>query len=178
MSFRKRGFFHFVQNHADPLGELRRSLDREKAKESIEDSLIVLPEAFNIRKYYKANGDSDHDPRVLTDIQLIAGEFQVAFVVGVIISEEGGPNPPYSSAWLVDSDGSRLICRKKWRDGTTGEYTPCDAKYSRDAIASGKGHYVVFANSDTNLADIGSFVGQGGKVVLSETGAQNRVALW
>jgi hypothetical protein len=54
MAFGKIGFFHFVHNHAEPIVELRKALESRHQSERVCDSLIVLPEAFNVRKYYKA----------------------------------------------------------------------------------------------------------------------------
>jgi predicted amidohydrolase len=123
MGFRKKGFFHFVHNYAEPLVELRKAL--ENRSECVRDSLIVLPEAFNIGKYYKEAGNANHDPDVLTKLQTIAGEFHLTFVAGLIVKQNTSPTPPYSSGYLIDETCRVLMCRKKQRDSTTEEYTLC-----------------------------------------------------
>jgi hypothetical protein len=40
--------FHFVQNHADPIDALKTELEKTDAS----DSLLVLPEAFNLGHHY------------------------------------------------------------------------------------------------------------------------------
>jgi hypothetical protein len=54
----------------------------------------------------------------------ISAEHHLRFVAGLIIDQGAGVNPPYSSAYLVDAAGSRLLCHKKKDDGS-GNYTSC-----------------------------------------------------
>jgi hypothetical protein len=98
MGFNKVGGFHFGSNHVEPISELDAALDSENKRDSICNSLIVLPEAFNVRKNYKAKGDSNYDPGILAELQTVSRTFHVTFVAGLIIKEYGGPDPPYSSA--------------------------------------------------------------------------------
>ena len=119
--FKRVGFFHFGHDHDDPIGSLRKAL--EEAAE-VSDSLIVLPEAFNIGKKYRENGrDPDFSPRVLDHLQGIARTRGISFVAGLIIDDARGVAPPYSSAYYIDRDIERLLCRKGEDDGARVNYT-------------------------------------------------------
>lgn len=52
--FSKLGFFRFVGNYDKPIESLEAAI---KAHGDVGGSLIVLPEAFNIGKYYRDYGD-------------------------------------------------------------------------------------------------------------------------
>ena len=53
------GFFHFGNNHTDPLGALHTTLLTAAQQADITQSLIVLPEAFNLGKWYRDAGPYD-----------------------------------------------------------------------------------------------------------------------
>ena len=56
-AFRKVGFFQFVRNYEHPVAELRSCLIATGGTEKLKQSVIVLPEAFNIGRDYD---DQDH----------------------------------------------------------------------------------------------------------------------
>jgi predicted amidohydrolase len=128
--FKKIEVFHFVENYANPIVALQTAIESTKTNECVANSLIVVPEAFNIKTYYKASGhfDHDHDPAVASGLQGLSKDFAVTFVAGLIRKEPGGPTPPYNSAYLIDEFCSILMCRKKEPD-TYGDpelrYTLC-----------------------------------------------------
>lgn len=114
MYFRKLGFFRFVSDYNKPVASVKTAMT---VPGDISGSLIVLPEAFNIGKYYgEPGGDCDHSPRILDQLQTVAGSFDVTFVAGLIVEEPGGPRPPFSSAYLIDGAGRTLVCRKHGDD--------------------------------------------------------------
>ena len=45
-------YFHFGLDHSDPFGSLKTALIEKAGKQDVAGALIVLPEAFNIRKKY------------------------------------------------------------------------------------------------------------------------------
>lgn len=126
------GFFHFGVNHAHPIEELKRSLGEAQKDGEISNSLIVLPEGFNLSVTYgdASAQESLNDPDVLLDLATIAEGFAVVFLAGLIVEESGGPKPPYSSAFLIDSCTEPiLLCRKRNKDNAPTRYTPALESY-------------------------------------------------
>src|SRR5579863_1032205 len=108
----KVGFFHFGSGYGNPKEALESALqeaqDEDKRLPSTldpSDSLIILPEAFNIGRAYRAEGQPNFDRSILERLRGVAAEFRVAFVAGLIVSEGGGPTPPNSAAYLIDGSG-------------------------------------------------------------------------
>jgi predicted amidohydrolase len=122
--FKKIGFFHFGVDHANPAGALQSALLEAGTHEDICQSLIVLPEAFNIGKFYRNQGGCNYNPIFLSTLQTISQHFFVTFVAGLIIHENASSRPPYSSAWLIDGSHHLLMCYKAEDDGSKN-YTPC-----------------------------------------------------
>ena len=120
---------------------MRAALESRKTIGSICESLIVLPEAFNIGKGYRQQGESNHEAAVLAQIQDLARAFQVTFVAGLIIREPDGPvspDPPYSSSYLIDGTCVVLVSRKFKPDGNaTTAYTVCDKPDHQNPIWHG-----------------------------------------
>jgi hypothetical protein len=111
----KVGFFHFGIDHEKPVESLRSALSTH-AKECLVGSLIVLPEALNIRRDYwvpdKPDKKAEPDASVKSALETVARCFNVAFVVGLI---DPGRR---SSAYLIDGhDPPTLICHKVSDDG-------------------------------------------------------------
>jgi predicted amidohydrolase len=121
--FAKLGFFRFVAGYGRPVESLDVALMRHN---DVGNSLIVLPEAFNIGKYYRDEGRCSYDRAALQALQSLAELNNVTFVSGMIVEEPNGPMPPFSSVYLIDGYGSTLICRKSGEDGS-GNYTPFNA---------------------------------------------------
>ena len=134
----KIGAFHFGKNHSNPLEELRTVLDKadrtemESGKGPLASSLIVLPEAFNIRKQYRDARSQCHfypdDPCCL---RRIAEDFGVAFVVGLILEQGYGIMPRFSSAYFIDASRQVLMCHKICKDNFEGSDN--DTKYNYKA---------------------------------------------
>ena len=97
------------------------------------NSLIVLPEAFNLQHGYW----DDHrriDPGIFTSLAQMSTEFEIAFVAGLI-------EPSYaSSAYLIDAQTQKLLSRKMEND-RSGNYHPavvnCDAVVQHRGLCLG-----------------------------------------
>jgi hypothetical protein len=78
------GFFHFGEkDHKNPIGSLGSKLC--ESTKGLAGSLIVLPEAFNVRgDYWDPDNQAQPDPNVKDTLEKIAQHFNVAFVVGFI----------------------------------------------------------------------------------------------
>ena len=111
------GFFHFGKHHDRPTEELRLAMDEAG---DISDSLIVLPEAFNIRKSYRDQAPCNIERSVRSELKSFAKMFRVAFVVGLIVRELVGSKPPHSAAYLIDEHHSKLMCYKAGREDMEG----------------------------------------------------------
>jgi predicted amidohydrolase len=118
--FSKLGFFRFIADYNKPIESLEAAI---KAHGDVCGSLIVLPEAFNLGKYYRDVGDCDHHPEILDELQAIAASFHVTLVAGLILEGPDGPTPPFSSVYLIGRSDSTLMCRKNGDDGYS-MYTP------------------------------------------------------
>ena len=100
------GLFHFATNHRDPIGSL---IDVLSNHNDIDNSLIVLPEAFNNGGDYSVQpcrqlliGADD----TLRCLAAIARERDLVFVAGLL-------EPPNNSAYLIDNGRPRLMCHKQ-----------------------------------------------------------------
>lgn len=122
----RAGFFHFAQSHCDPLAELAKAIDTASRAIDVADSLIVLPEAFNLGREYGSGDTPKMGPQldhrcVLADLRTLATMHKASFITSVI--EEGSRN---NSAYFVDAGPPRLMCHKIIDDGYE-EYSPCTA---------------------------------------------------
>jgi hypothetical protein len=93
---RRIGFFHFGINHKYPFEELHVAMDQSG---TLKDTLIVLPEAFNIGKMYGEKGFCNCDRRALLELQDLSTHFGVGIVAGLVINELPNTRPPHSSAF-------------------------------------------------------------------------------
>lgn len=120
--FSRAGFLHFVELHHDPLGVLDAELE---AAGEVKESLIVLPEAFNLGRPY---GSEPEKPCafgrdfLIAALQTRSQKHSVTFIAGIIGPHVGG-GLPYSSAYLIDGSDSRLLCHKHTQD-YSGHYEP------------------------------------------------------
>jgi hypothetical protein len=95
------GFFHFVKYYDQPILSLEDDLQKCQPSE-IDGSLIVLPETFNLARYYRDAGPFLND---LADLSRRPG---AVFVVSVL---EATPmcRLPYNSAYLVTPDNGQTM---------------------------------------------------------------------
>lgn len=125
----KAGFFHFGSHHDSPIPELKEALSRKRNE--LPDSLIVLPEGFNIGKPYKCRGKCDTNAGIISNLHTLASVFGVSFVAGLIVDEGSGSTPPYNSAYLINSYYHEPICHKMFGDGWHKGGSMNEENYSR-----------------------------------------------
>lgn len=146
---RQVGFFHFgSEDKSDPFGQLEDEMERvHRGGCDFSDSLIVLPEAFNIgRDYSEAvfdSSDSVFDPETICRLQTLSQRFEdVGFVAGLII-REARQRLPFNSAYIIDARTNQRLCSKVLPDHREGRlysahpgpdfHTPCSYKQARIA---------------------------------------------
>jgi hypothetical protein len=124
------GFFDFEHGRGDPFECLEEALDRAVVRGSeggIGDSLIVLPEAFNLGEpYYPSSRalNARREPKVplyraLANLRDWAVKYDVVFIAGLLDS-------PFSSVFWVDPyKPPTLMCHKMGED-FSGTYSKCD----------------------------------------------------
>lgn len=116
------GFFHYGSaDKAAPSDSLRASL-KDASAGDLRDSLIVLPEAFNIVGEYHCT-TSKRGPSIARDLREISREFNIAIVAG-LVDEDCGEMPGCSSAYLIDGRICKLLSHKNEDDGSH-KYKPC-----------------------------------------------------
>jgi predicted amidohydrolase len=118
--FTHAAYFHFTEGHGDPL----RALSHELGASCPADTLIVLPEAFNLGKPYSAGPPAIPRDEVTGALQAISNNKGHAFVVGLLEDPLPTGEKPHSSVYFVARGGPRLMCHKQCQD-FTGEYTSC-----------------------------------------------------
>jgi len=121
--FEKIGFFHFGRDWGNPIQALEDMLEAKRRSECVADSLVVLPEAFNIGKSFWDDGDCNYDPSVLARLGDIAEHLHLTFVAGLSTSDDRPKTgKPYNSAYLIDlGTPPILLCRKQEQ---SPDYTP------------------------------------------------------
>lgn len=118
----RAGYFHFGRDHAEPIKALRHEL----CESDHSNSLVVLPEAFNIGLPYRQEGRPNFATSIFGELQNLAARFRVSFVVGLIVEEHPGPSPPRSAAYLVTGINHKLMGYKLRSDDVADRnYTPC-----------------------------------------------------
>jgi predicted amidohydrolase len=117
----KVGYFHFGKDHGTPMEALRCELNKQ-AKEKLADTLLVLPEAFNIGKCYCDSSVPDNSQAGILD--LLKAEAQarsITFVAGLILESNGVTR---NSAYFIGGADSFPMCHKMVPDGI-GRYAVC-----------------------------------------------------
>jgi hypothetical protein len=112
------GFFHFGLDWHLPMPSLEDALTKAQREGDISESLIVLPEAFNIgQDYWARSAAPNTDPSILADLQRLCRQFRVVFVAGLIITDPKCSDV-YSAAYSIDAVGDpRRLCTKQNNDG-------------------------------------------------------------
>ena len=112
----KLGFFHYGSpDKTEPVAALEAALARRVAEEPLSESLIVLPEAFNIGKpYYDASLLPNTDIAIVGTLQRVARTYGIALVAGLVIKDAAGTT--YSGAYLVTVHESTALSFKRTED--------------------------------------------------------------
>jgi hypothetical protein len=106
-SIQRVGFFHFGgHDKSDPLKALEEAIAKCAASD-LRNSLLVLPEGFNVRGGLYVN-DPRLDPQAWSHLQHLAVKQDMVFVAG-LIEHIKGPN----SAFLVDGTNSPPLLTRK-----------------------------------------------------------------
>jgi hypothetical protein len=126
----KIGFFHFgAEDKGQPVRSLIRALEAsisERGDRYLDDALIVLPEAFNIRTTYNKPERPAYDPGIKACLKVLAAEFKVVFVAGLVVEESVEQVLPFSSAYFLGAQTCKLLTRKRWGDQMDGRlYVAC-----------------------------------------------------
>ncbi len=126
MVLERIGFFHFVSDHEKPIEALTAGIETERSNHpngDISNSLIVLPESFNMGRGYGCSPDVPEIPAsaICDGLHSLASSCGVAFVVGIL---EGRCN----TAYYIDASGRQLMCHKVG-DDLTKIYDPCCSKF-------------------------------------------------
>jgi hypothetical protein len=102
---KKIGLFHFGSDERrPPCVLLEKSMEDAGGLACLRESIIVLPEAFNIGVKYDQNSDPkdfDFDPGVRCRLMAIAARFECAFVAGLIVRTSESIYPPNNSAYFI-----------------------------------------------------------------------------
>ena len=114
-----------------PISSLVGALRDAQQRNDVRGSLIVLPEAFNLRNGCW-NSSRIIDATIAKSLQQGSLTFRVALVCGLI--ESAGE--PFSSGFLVDGAVLELLTRKMG-DDQSGNYRPYQAKFDRAILHRG-----------------------------------------
>ncbi|MEK7404064.1 MAG: hypothetical protein AAB225_03055 [Acidobacteriota bacterium] len=163
---RKVGFFHYGgYDQSDPPGSLRDSLAEASQEDDVSDSLIVAPEAFNIRNGYWSHSRS-RDQFIKESLVQISVDFRIALVVGLV--EEGAVGEPgYSSAYLIDGRVCQLLSLKERKDGS-GNYRPYEGGWDKPVLHRG---ICIGALICADAANFNSPASERHEAVLEQVGA-------
>ena len=129
------GFFHFVEAYEDPIGQLAGCLGEKLASGRTGESLIVLPEGFNLGRKYNVDsrcGDQTKKKNPMfaahCTLQILSGVAKarsLVFVVG-LIDVDSIDGSKRNCAYFVDGiSPPKLLCSKMNEDHS-GEYEPCE----------------------------------------------------
>jgi predicted amidohydrolase len=109
------GYFRF-QTYEKPIEALDQALNDARTVGTIlKDTLIVLPEAFNIKKPYFDLKEPDVNPAICRQLASRSQEYGCVFVAGLIIDDTPDIRPCYSSAYLIDGASTPVRLARKGR---------------------------------------------------------------
>jgi predicted amidohydrolase len=120
------GYFHQgCEIRSDPVQALQKAIDDKGGTVVVADSLIVLPEAFNLTEHYDAATVAHVKPSVEASLKSIALAGRIAFVVGLLRPNCLGRK--CSTAYLITgSEPAFLLSQKVHLDSSRDLYEPCD----------------------------------------------------
>lgn len=116
----KIGVFHFGNaDKSQPFGSLLAAIETlvmERGSSHLRDSLIALPEAFNLKQRYEPADSFEFEENTIARLAQLAETHQVAFVAGVIENHVTTAVAPYNSAYLIAPACCCQLSRKVGRD--------------------------------------------------------------
>jgi hypothetical protein len=118
LMLRSVGLFHFVsEDKSDPIRSLQAALLDAGARDDLAESLIVLPEAFNLGRGYWSSEGSGYLPGIPGRLQGLASELGTAFVAGLLVNAEPADSRlPLSAAYLIDKTQCLFLGCKRGAD--------------------------------------------------------------
>ena len=115
---KRLGYFHYgSEDRSKPIGSLEVAINEACKHSEVKDSLIVLPEAFNLRVPYEEGALRKLEGNTEESLKALAAKFDVAFVAGLIrglcntacfIAGEGEPHV------LSQKVGEDSACPSVW----------------------------------------------------------------
>jgi predicted amidohydrolase len=108
------GYFRLQRGYEKALEAIDCALEKVRAKgTALEDTLIVLPEAFNIKTCYFSRDKPDINPAICDELADRSQTHGCAFVAGLIIDDTPGVYPCHSSAYLIDGVSTQMLLARK-----------------------------------------------------------------
>jgi predicted amidohydrolase len=130
---KKLGVFHFGSDDRKmPDRLLEGSIEEAGGKAYVCQSVIILPEAFNIGVKYEKNDDPDvkpdFNPDIIDRLKALAARFECAFVAGLVVDPPEffrmrsvtSLDLPSSAAYLVSATCSKVLSLKAGEDQMAG----------------------------------------------------------
>jgi hypothetical protein len=78
---RQIGYFHCGnEDKSDPVGALTKAIESEGGKSKVENSLIVLPEAFNLKVTYERGARPDFEQNIEGALKTLAAKYQLVLL--------------------------------------------------------------------------------------------------
>jgi hypothetical protein len=146
-SIKRVGFFHFGGNDkSDPVGSLQTEIGKFSGVQ-LTDSLIVLPEAFNVRGGFY-NAEPNLDPHAYFRLLNLAISRRMTFVAGLIDGVRGA-----NSAYLIGGTCSPILLSRKRSPGWDRLYTPSMRDETTAVVHGGLGITAL-------ICDDASYIGQ------------------
>jgi predicted amidohydrolase len=106
------GFFHHgSEDRSNPLDSLETAIKKAGGKEKVKSSLIVLPEAFNLKVAYGEGARLDFEKGVEGALKKLAEKYQVVFVAGLIL--RNCLNQRCNTACFIAGDRRLLVLSRK-----------------------------------------------------------------
>jgi predicted amidohydrolase len=137
MNIGRVGVFHYASEcNGDPVKTFEDALAASESSDRFGESLLVLPEAFNLRLGYWASGHNI-GCGIRDRLVEISLRYKIAIVAG-LLHDHGGYRP-YNCAYLIDGGEPQLLSRKAMSD-SSGNYDNCDLPFDElDIVITRRG---------------------------------------
>src|ERR1035437_1127674 len=139
MEIRRVGFFHFASDtNGDPIKALEDTLNKAKVQDDAEarkgftESLLVIPEAFNLRFDYFDPRSRTIDCGVRGCLIELSQRHKIAIVAGFL--DNHGESLCHNCAYLIDEGELKKLSRKELSDGSDNYYVGSPSDRLDDVI--------------------------------------------